>query len=65
VHEGNYDNGRLWHLLKEIIIIKEIKQILRINYSYGWNFLNYLYTLKNVPKLYEWGNFKEKFKTLP
>jgi hypothetical protein len=30
--------------MKEIIIVKEIKQRLRINYSHGWNFQNYLYT---------------------
>jgi hypothetical protein len=30
--------------MKDIIIIKEAKQRLRINCKYGWNFHNYLYT---------------------
>jgi hypothetical protein len=51
--------------MKEIITIEEAKQRLRINYNYGWNFQNYLYTPKNAPKLDEQSNFKYKFKTLP
>jgi len=49
--------------MKEIITIEEAKQRLRINCSYGWNF-QILFTPKNAPKLDEWGNFKEKLKTL-
>ncbi len=51
--------------MKKIITIEEIKQISRINCSYGWNFQDYLYTPRNALELDEWGNFKEKFKTLP
>jgi hypothetical protein len=51
--------------MKKIITIEETKQKLRINYSFGWNFQIYLHTPRNAPELYEWGNFKEKFKTLP
>jgi hypothetical protein len=47
--------------MKEVINIEEVKQILRINCSYAWNFQIYLYTPKNASKLDEWG----KFKTLP
>jgi hypothetical protein len=54
---------RKYEWMKKIITIKEAKQILRINCSYGWNFQNYLYTPRNAPKLDEWGNFKKKFKT--
>ncbi len=50
--------------IKEIITIKEVKQRFRINCNYGWNFQNDLYTPRNAPKLNEWGNFKERFKTL-
>jgi hypothetical protein len=50
--------------MKEIITIEEVKQKLRINCSYGWNFQNYLYTPRNALELNEWSNFKEKFKTL-
>jgi hypothetical protein len=35
--------------MKEIIKIEKVKQILRINCSYGWNFQTYLYTPKNAP----------------
>jgi hypothetical protein len=62
-------NGKVWLLLKEkmngwkkFIIVEETKQ--RLNCSYGWNFQNYLYTLRNAPELHGWGNFKEKFKNL-
>jgi hypothetical protein len=51
--------------MKENITVEEVKQRLRINCNYGWNFQNYLYTPRNAPKLDEWGNFKEKVKTLP
>jgi hypothetical protein len=51
--------------MKEIIIVKEVKQRLKINCSYGWNFQNYLYMPRNAPELNEWGNFKEKFRTSP
>jgi hypothetical protein len=37
--------------MKEIIIVEEAKQILRINYNYGWNFHNYFHTPRNTPKL--------------
>jgi hypothetical protein len=64
-------NGRLWLLLKEkmngwmkFINVEEVKQRWRINCSYGWNFQNYLYAQRNTPELDEWGNFKEKFKTI-
>jgi hypothetical protein len=50
--------------MKKYIIIEETTQRLRINYNYGWKFENYLHTPRNAPKLDEWGNFKEKFKTL-
>jgi hypothetical protein len=50
--------------MKEIITIKEVKQRLKIHCSYGWNFQNYLYTPRNVPKIGEWGNFKKNFKKL-
>ncbi len=51
--------------MKEIIIVEEAKQILRINYNYGWNFHNYFHTPRNTPKLNDQGNFTEKFLTLP
>jgi hypothetical protein len=51
--------------MKEIITIKESFKILRVNCNYGWIFQNYLYTPRNAPELYEWGNFLKKFKTLP
>jgi hypothetical protein len=51
--------------MKDIIIVKKTKKRLKINYNHGWNFQNYLYTPRNAPKLDEWGNFKESFKTLP
>jgi hypothetical protein len=56
---------RKYEWMKEFIIVKKTKQTLRINCNYGWNFQNYLYTPRNASKLDEWGNFKEKFKTLP
>ncbi len=67
MYEGHYEKWQSMTLvekeddwLKQIITVKEVKQRLRINYSHGWNFQNCLYT-----ELDEWGNFKEKFKTLP
>jgi len=46
--------------MKEIVNTKEVKQRLRINCNYGWNFQNYLYIAKNALELHEWGNFKIK-----
>ncbi len=46
---------------KKIITIDERKERLRIHIKYGWNFLNYLYTLKRNPKLDKWGTFVENF----
>ncbi len=37
--------------MKFFIIVEEAKQILRINYNYGWNFQNYFHTPRNAPKL--------------
>jgi hypothetical protein len=51
--------------MKFFMNVEEFKQRLRINCNYGWNFQNYLHTPRNAAKLDEWGNFKEKFKTLP
>ncbi len=48
-------------LFKETITIDEGKEILRFHNKYGWNFLNYLYTLKRNPKLDKWETFVEKF----
>jgi hypothetical protein len=50
--------------MKEIITIEEVKQRFKINYSYGWSFQNYLNMPRSAPELDEWGNFKDKFKTL-
>jgi hypothetical protein len=36
--------------MKEIIIVKEVKQRLKINCNYGWNFQIYLHTPRNAPK---------------
>jgi hypothetical protein len=38
---------------KEIIIVEETKQRLRINCNYGWNFQNYSYTPRNTLELDE------------
>jgi len=43
--------------MKEIITIEEVQERLKINCSYGWNFQDYLYTLKNALELNEWGSF--------
>jgi hypothetical protein len=51
--------------LKKTLKINEGTKILRIHNKYGWNFLDYLYTPKRVPKLKTWGNIIEKFNTLP
>ncbi len=47
VYEGYYEKWQIMILveiedeqMKEIIIVKEVKQILRINYNYGWKFQN-------------------------
>ncbi len=47
VYEGYYEKWQIMILveiedeqMKEIIIVEEVKQILRINYNYGWNFQN-------------------------
>jgi len=50
--------------LKKTLKINEGTKRLRIHNKYGWNFLDYLYTPKRVPKLKTWGNFIEKFNTL-
>jgi hypothetical protein len=41
---------RKYEWMKQIITVKKAKQKLRINCSYGWNFQNYIYTLRNAPK---------------
>jgi hypothetical protein len=51
--------------MKEIIIVKEVKQRLRINWVYFWNFQKKIFTQRNALEFDEWGNFKYKFKTLP
>ncbi len=48
--------------MKKIITIEEVKQKLRINYSFGFQI--YLHIPRNALELYEWGNFEEKFKSL-
>ncbi len=51
--------------LKETITISEGKERLKLHNKYGWNFLDYLRTPRRVPKFDTWGNFVDKFKTLP
>ncbi len=50
VYERHYEKWQFMTIveredvwMKKIITIKEAKQRLRINCSYGWNFQNYLY----------------------
>jgi hypothetical protein len=54
VKRGNYE----W--LKETITINERKERLRFHSKYGWNFLDYLYTLRRNLELDKWGTFVEK-----
>ncbi len=58
VKKGNHE----W--FKKTITIDEGKERLKIQNRYGWNFLDYLYTLRRNPKLDKWETFVEKFKTL-
>jgi hypothetical protein len=49
---------------KEVITKEKTEELFRTHDSFGWNYVFYLYTPRNIPKQNSWDYFIDKFKEL-
>ncbi len=50
---------------KEIIIIKQAKDLLKQHCHYGWAWVDFTHAPKNYPKIYKWNFFVHQVHELP